>query len=180
MIMGFAARVVPTLNGADPSKLSSLRGPFLLVNLGCLLRVTMQIATDWTHSAYAPIGLSGTMEVAGLAWWGFGLIAVIQRGRGMELAAIRASAPRPDRIQAEHRVADVLDWFPGTLPVFLRHGFTALENRVPRRTLARQVTVGQAAALRRVEPRELLDDLNAVADPRSRALPVLSRDEIPS
>ena len=179
MIMGMAARVVPTLNGVDPSKLSSLRGPFLLVNLGCLLRVAMQIATDWTHYAYAPIGLSGTLEVAGLAWWGLGLIAVIQRGRGAELTAIRTSAPRPDRIKAEHRVADVLDWFPGTMPVFRRHGFTALENRVLRRTLARQVTVGQAAALRRVELRELLDDLNVVAGARLITLPVLSQGDLP-
>src|SRR5208282_4874542 len=48
MIMGMAARVVPTLNGVDPRTLSNLRGPFLLLNLGCFLRVTMQVATDWT------------------------------------------------------------------------------------------------------------------------------------
>ena len=49
MIMGMAGKVVPTLNGVDPKTPGSLRGPFLLVNLGCILRVTMQIATDWTH-----------------------------------------------------------------------------------------------------------------------------------
>src|SRR5271166_1469591 len=100
MIMGMAAKVVPTLNGIDPRTLSSLRGPFLFVNLGCVLRVTMQIATDWIHAAYAPIGLSGILEVAGLAWWGLGLVVVMRprsacRSRGRLLARARAGRGQP-------------------------------------------------------------------------------------
>ena len=180
MIMGMAARVVPTLNGVDPRTLSNLRGPFLLLNLGCFLRVTMQVATDWTRYAYAPIGLSGTLEVTGLAWWGLGLIAVIHRSRRVEHAAIRTIGPCPDRIKAEHRVADVLDWFPSTLPVFLSHGFTALKSAMLRQTLARQVTVAQASALRGVDLPTLLDDLNAKAGAPLPVLPVLSQDDIPA
>jgi hypothetical protein len=182
MIMGMAARVVPTLNGVDPRTLSSLRGPFLLLNLGCFLRVTMQIATDWTPAAYPPIGLSGALEVTALAWWGIGLIVVIERGRRLEHAAPRPTSPRPDRIGAEHRVADVLDWFPPTLAVFLRHGFTALENPLLRNTLARHVTLAQASALRGVDLQELLDDLNAAAESTAGtkliALPVLSQADL--
>ena len=174
MIMGMAAKVVPTLNGIDPRTLSSLRGPFLFVNLGCVLRVTMQIATDWTHAAYAPIGLSGILEVAGLAWWGLGLVVVMRRGRHAEVVA--TSSPAPARIEANHRVADVLDWFPRTEEVFLRHGFTALKNPVLRRTLARQVTVAQAAALRGVSLTNLLKDLNDLAHGPVMELPVLSAD----
>jgi hypothetical protein len=180
MIMGMAARVVPTLNGVDPRTLSSLHGPFLLLNLGCFLRVTMQIATDWTHYAYAPIGLSGTLEVTGLAWWGLGLIAVIHRGRRAGREANRTIGPPPDRIEAEHRVADVLDWFPSTLPIFLRHGFTALNSAVLRQTLARQVTVAQASTLRRVDLPTLLNDLNAHARVPLTTLPVFSQDHISS
>jgi hypothetical protein len=39
MIVGVAAKVVPTLNGVNPRALSSLWAPFLLINLGCTLRV---------------------------------------------------------------------------------------------------------------------------------------------
>jgi NifU-like protein involved in Fe-S cluster formation len=77
MIMGIAARVVPTLNGIDYRKLSALHGPFLLVNVGCLLRVVMQTLTDWWAGVYPLLGASGTLEVAGLAWWGLGLVHII-------------------------------------------------------------------------------------------------------
>jgi len=177
MIMGMAAKVVPTLNGVDPRTLSNLRGPFLLLNLGCFLRVTMQVATDWTHYAYPPIGLSGVLEVTGLAWWGLGLAVVMRRGRLAALVVARPAALAPVRIEASHRVADVLEWFPRTEDVFLRHGFTALKNAVLRRTLARQVTVAQAAALRGVSLTALLNDLNDLDRGPLMELPVLSRDE---
>jgi len=180
MIMGMAAKVVPTLNGVDPKTLGSLRGPFLLVNLGCLLRVTMQIATDWTHYSYPVIGLSGMLEVTGLAWWGLGLAVVMRRGGLAALVAARPAGFAPVRIEANHRVSDVLEWFPRTEEVLLRHGFTALKNAVLRRTLARQVTVGQAAALRGVDLITLLNDLNNVVRVPGIALPVLSPEAIAS
>ena len=177
MIMGMAAKVVPTLNGVDPLTLSNLRGPFLLLNLGCFLRVTMQVATDWTHYAYPPIGLSGMLEVTGLAWWGLGLVVVMRRGRVAALVAARPAGLAPVRIEANHQVADVLEWFPRTEDVFLRHGFTALTNAVLRRALARQVSVAQAAALRGVNLPVLLNDLNDTARGPLMELPVLSQDE---
>ena len=180
MIMGMAGKVVPTLNGVDPKTLGSLRGPFLLVNLGCMLRVTMQIATDWTHYSYPVIGLSGMLEVTGLAWWGLGLAVVMREGRVAGLVAARPAGSAPLRIEANHRVADVLEWFPRTENVLLCHGFTALKNAVLRRTLARQVTIAQAAALRGVDLPTLLNDLNNVARVPGIALPVLSPDAFPS
>jgi hypothetical protein len=178
MIMGMAAKVVPTLNGADPRTLSRLRGPFLLVNLGCLLRVTMQVATDWTGSAYAPIGLSGTLEVTGLAWWGLGLVGLIWRGHRALDDLPRPAGSIPERIDAGHRVAEVLAWFPATEAVFDRYGFTALRNPLLRRTLARQVTLSQAVAIRQVDLTALLSDLNASLPKPLPALPILSLDEV--
>lgn len=180
MIMGMAGKVVPTLNGVDPKSLGSLRGAFLLVNLGCMLRVTTQIATDWTRYSYPVIGLSGMLEVTGLAWWGLGLAVVMRRGRFAALVAARPAGSAPVRIEANHRVADVLDWFPRTEEVFLRHGFTALKNAALRRTLARQVTVAQAAALRGVALTVLVDDLNDVVRVPGITLPVLSPDALAS
>lgn len=180
MIMGFAARVVPTLNGVDPRRLSSLLGPFLLVNAGCLLRVVLQPLTDWSAGIYPLMGISGTLEVAGLAWWGIGLVRIIARGRREDGAQVPPRGSRPERIEGHHRVAEVLDWFPETEPVFLDHGFTAIRQPLLRRTVARQITLAQAASLRGVPLEEWLAALNrAIAarhrptDPRRFVLPIV-------
>jgi hypothetical protein len=122
--------------------------------------VTLQILTDWAPGAYPLIGLSGTLEVIGLAWWGIGLVAIILLASGRSAGERADFPPRPDRIEGTHRVADVLDWFPVAEGVFLDHGFLALRNPVLRRTLARQVTIGQAARLRGVDVTALLAALN--------------------
>jgi len=44
MIVGVAARVVPILAGLDASRLSRLWGPFLLLNIGCIGRVSLLVA----------------------------------------------------------------------------------------------------------------------------------------
>ncbi len=69
MIVGVAARVVPTLNGVDPRQLSKLWGPFLLLNTGCALRVCGQLLTDFVPAAFPITGLSGILEVLGLTLW---------------------------------------------------------------------------------------------------------------
>jgi hypothetical protein len=171
MIMGMAAKVVPTLNGVDPRTLSDLRGPFLLVNLGCCLRVLTQVLTDWFGDIYPVLGLSGTFEVAGLAWWGTGLIRLIRAGGRTASPEVPSEAGcRPVRIESGHRVADVLDWFPEAEPVLLRYGFSALKQPILRRTIARQVTLAQAATLGGVAVGELVGAINDE---------ILGRDLIP-
>jgi hypothetical protein len=96
------------------------------------------------------------------------------RGRRLLEAPSPSQAETPERIGAGHRVADVLDWFPRTEPVFLRHGFAALKSPMLRRTLARQVTLSQAAALRQVNLETLLNDLNASIRSARIELPVLT------
>jgi hypothetical protein len=78
MIMGVAAKVVPTLTGRSQTEtLPSLWVPFILVNTGCLLRVSMQTLTDWSHVFFGVIGISGTLELIGLALWGVHLIRLM-------------------------------------------------------------------------------------------------------
>jgi hypothetical protein len=167
MIMGFAAKVVPTLNGIDVRRLSTLLGPFLLVNGGCLLRVVMQPVTDWSAGVYPFLGISGTLEVTGLAWWGLGLMLIIRRGPLGADAPARPPGPCPEQIESQHRVAEILDWFPEIESVFLDYGFAAIRQPLLRRTLARQVTLAQAASLRGVPLDDLLAALNrAIAAPR--------------
>lgn len=81
MIMGFAAKVTPRLNGVDARQLTRLWGPFILINLGCLLRVSLQTSTDWNPHVFAFVGISGVLELTALTWWGSGLIRIMLRGR---------------------------------------------------------------------------------------------------
>lgn len=71
MIMGVAARVVPILAGVDGRRISSLWGPFILINVGCFSRVFLQIATDFVpRFAYPLVGFTGFIELTALTWWG--------------------------------------------------------------------------------------------------------------
>ncbi len=85
LIMGVASRVTPILAGLDSSRMSSLWGPFALLNLGCAGRVTLQILTDFFPTvAYPLVGLTGFLEFAALTWWGIELwhtMNVAKRGQ---------------------------------------------------------------------------------------------------
>lgn len=166
MIMGMAAKVVPTLNGVDPRNLSPLWGPFILINLGCFLRVSLQTLTDWHLGFFMAVGISGTLEVTALGWWGGHLAAIMRRGKRLERepepAASEDDAP-PCTIEADMRVTDVLHWFPETAAVFDSYGFTLLRNPIARRTVARGVTIAQAARLREVDVDTLLASLRSAA-----------------
>jgi hypothetical protein len=70
MIMGIAAYVVPTLRRVPRDSLPALTGPFVLVNVGCFLRVTLQALTDVHPAFFAVVGISGVLELAALGWWG--------------------------------------------------------------------------------------------------------------
>jgi hypothetical protein len=115
------------------------------------------------------------LEVAGLAWWGLGLVLIIRRGMLEPGAPDGSQGPRPERVQTHHRVAEVLDWFPETEPVFLERGFTAIRQPLLRRTVARQITLAQAASLRGASLDELLAALNgAIAERRPAPSPIPS------
>lgn len=159
MIMGVAAKVAPTLRGRDPHTLSRMWGPFVLINLGCFLRVSLQSLTDWFPWAYTYIGLSGSLEITALAWWGAQMAGVMLVNLGDEAARGEA----PPQISADHRVGDVLAWFPGTAAVFAQFGFTPLKSAVLRKAVAGRVTIRQAASVRGVELGELMASLYTAA-----------------
>lgn len=74
MIVGVSSRIVPTLSGLDLRRTPSLWPTFILLNLGNLMRVTFQIATDFTPNAFPIMGVSGFIEVVGLTLWAFELV----------------------------------------------------------------------------------------------------------
>ena len=77
MIMGVVAHVVPALRQVPRAALPALRGPFVLVNLGCLLRVSLQALTDVHPGFFAVVGVSGLLELAALAWWGAHIVRLM-------------------------------------------------------------------------------------------------------
>ncbi|HJT78103.1 MAG TPA: DUF1858 domain-containing protein, partial [Gemmataceae bacterium] len=165
MIVGVAAKVVPTLNGVDPRRLPSLWLPFLLINAGCTLRVVTQTLTDFTPAAFPVSGASGVLEVLGLAVWAAHLWPML---RGTP-AGQPAGLPLPEHqpltrdvpIGPEHLVGEVLDLYPELLGTFVAAGFHALNIPRLRNAVARRVTVARACRLVGVDRARLLADPNA-------------------
>jgi hypothetical protein len=181
MIVGVASRVVPTLNGLDPRRLTQLWLPFLLLNLGCTLRVLMQTLTDFTEWAYPLAGISGLLEVSGLALWGMHTWAVMsgrarEKGTPDPVLPYRAGEP----IEAGHRVGAVLDHHPALLDTFIALGFRPLANRLLRRTVARRVTIAQACRHLGLDPVTVVAALNRACGLPGKvgmSLPTVTREK---
>jgi hypothetical protein len=133
MIVGVAAKVVPTLSGIDSRRLPALWLPFVLINVGCLIRVVGQTLTDFTPAAFPVAGASGILEVAGLALWG-GHLCLIMAGRvKLQPSLTRVCLPPlPERdISPNDTVAAVLDAEPELLGTFLAAGSRSLLVPMP-------------------------------------------------
>jgi hypothetical protein len=177
MIVGVAAKVVPTLNGVSTRELSSLWGPFVLINAGCLLRVVGQTLTDFTPHAFTVAGFSGILEVSGLAIWGAHLAWImVGKPRAATQSGLSAGTELSAReILATDYVATVLEEEPRLLNVFLEAGFTTLASGYARRTMARVVTLRQACRRMAVDELQFVAKLNeARRRLRSRELPLIT------
>lgn len=169
MIVGVSSKVVPILSGVDVRRAPSLWPAFLLLNVGNLTRVSTQIATDFIPSAYYVMGVSGFVEVVGLALWGGELIRNMRVGVKLERGDHEPVVQRtPLIIARQSRVADVINAYPQSLDVFLKHGFTPLNNPVLRKTMARVVTVEQACRREGVDLEKLLSELQLVSQRDAR------------
>jgi hypothetical protein len=186
MIVGVAAKVVPNLNGISSKVLSSLWGPFVLINVGCATRVVGQTLTDFTATAFAFAGISGVLEVTGLAMWGTHLWLIMAgRARIRRPANVISQTDSCDHrsIRGSDTPGRVLERFPDLLPVFVAHGFSALANPQLRATLARVVTIEQACRRMGIDLDEFLAALNRARDAQSdrRAdLPMVSLQTLTS
>lgn len=91
MILGVSSRIVPILAGVDSQRMNSLWVPFILFNVGCTGRVTLQVLTDFVpRVAYPLVGLTGFIEFTALLWWGVELwrtMNVAKKGRAKLLTA---------------------------------------------------------------------------------------------
>lgn len=171
MIVGVSSKVVPTLSGVDVRQTSSLWPTFLLLNVGNAMRISTQIATDFTPAAYPFMGISGFFEVLGLSLWGYELVKNMRAGVRLEREPklLQITRAEPLLLTPQTKVAEVLERYPQTLEVFLRHGFASLANPILRRTMARVVTLEQACRREGADVDALLADLRKVIPARPTA-----------
>ncbi|MGH9874969.1 MAG: DUF1858 domain-containing protein [Pyrinomonadaceae bacterium] len=173
MIVGVSSKVVPTLSGIDLKRANSLWPTFLLLNLGNLTRVSFQIATDFSPSAFRVMGVSGFIEVVGLTLWGYELFANMRAGKRLEKESVLPRAM--EEITPQTRVGEVLASYPPSLEIFLRYGFTPLRNPVLRKTMARAITIEQACRREGVDMKDLLGELKQMrADANVNSTPLVS------
>lgn len=161
MIVGVAAKVVPTLSGLRSQALTSLWAPFVLINLGCTLRVLGQTATDFTPAAFSIAGVSGLLEVTGLALWGGHLWLVMSGRPRIRHAAVEPAQQISGPINGQHTVGAVLNTHPELLDVFLQFGFSMLASPAMRHGVARIVTLEKACHRTGTDLSALLAALNA-------------------
>jgi len=158
MILGVSSKVIPVLSGLDPKVMNPLNHAFYLLNVGNMIRVSSQIATDHVEWAFPIMGASGFIEVTALALWGIDIWRAIDARPAVP--AVEASHGAGAEITADLKVADVLDRYPETEEVFLKYGFTDIQNPVLRRTVARAATLRMACGVHHVDEREFLAALN--------------------
>jgi hypothetical protein len=164
MIVGVSSKIVPVLGGLDPRQVRSLRLAFWLLNIGNAMRVLFQILTDTQAWAFPVMAVSAWVEVTGLAIW------AVDLWRSMNRAPQTRSVSVQSCVTAQTKVAEVIDRYPQTRPVFLRFGFTMIDNPVARQVFARSVSIEQACRLKHVDCGEFLRALEAStleADSRS-------------
>jgi len=166
-ILGVGAKVVANLNGADTAKLTRLWGVFILINLGCFLRVSNQVLTDFAAPSFNTLGISGVLEVTALGLWSLHLFLLMYRRQQAASAMTLSSVT----IAPQARVGLVIERWPHTLDIFVKHGFGLLKNPVMRKTLARNVTLQQACEFQKVDLLRFMDDLLAVTRDDKSAAP---------
>jgi hypothetical protein len=121
-------------------------------------------------------GVSGLLEVTGLALWGAHLWAVMAGRARYRLSTTTPYVPGTP-IEAGHVVGEVLDRHPELLETFVALGFRPLSNPVLRNTVARHVSVGQACRQLALAPAEVVAALNRAREAaplQMRSLPMVS------
>jgi len=164
MIVGVSSKVVPTLKGIDVHALRGLWVPFALINGGCALRVVSQTLADFTPAAFPVAGVTGFLELSGLAVWGIHLWRLM--AGHAEPAEAPAAPPAlvtmtpGGPITSQSIVGEVIDRYPWLLETFVSSGFKPLANPLLRRTVARRTTIEQACRHMGVDVQPLLEILN--------------------
>jgi uncharacterized protein involved in response to NO len=159
MIVAVSSKVVPTLSGLDVRRTNSLWPTFVLLNAGNLMRVSFQIATDFSPAAYPIMGVSGFLEVVGLSLWGYELFANMRAGLKLQNETVTLKSLEQLDITPDTKVGAVLARYPQSVEIFVQSGFPLLRNPVLRKTMAHAITIEQACRREGVDLAGLLVQL---------------------
>lgn len=156
MVVAVSIKVVPNLNGVDPSRLKSLWAVFALLNISLAWRVIGEVAGDFDPALLAGLHFSAVMAGAALLLWAGHLLRLM-------LIAPSAAVEKVAEITPQTRVASVVETWPQTMEVFQRHGFTLLSNPVARRTIARAVSLEHVCRMQGKDVKQIVHELRVAA-----------------
>lgn len=155
MILGCASKMIPLSKGVKLCSTKLLNATFILINIGCVFRVTAQpIATLLYPQVYAFMGISGFLEYAAMFCFG------INAWQTMQLDAEEESSDQIKIATASTNVYQLIKQYPQTLDILVGFGFKQLKNPVLRNTLARTISLGQAVQINPINLEDLLKELN--------------------
>ena len=153
-VAGVAFHVLPRFNANPVPWPAGVKYQFYLQNIGLIGMVTLAAGTPWRDMPYQAFFIVFAV-MAGLA------IAFMFYNLYFVLQLAQPAAPPPERITGDMKVSEVLTHFPQSMPLFLKAGFTALNNPAARQTFARMVSVAKACEKHGVDAAEFVRSLNA-------------------
>ncbi|MCC7211089.1 MAG: DUF1858 domain-containing protein [Candidatus Brocadia sp.] len=155
MILGCASKMIPLSKGVKLCSTRLLNMTFVFINIGCVCRVVAQpLSAHFCPQLYAVMGISGFFEYAAMFFFG------INTWKTMQLNMQEEPAEQIKLATANTNVYQLIKQHPQTLDIFLKFGFKQLKNPILRNTLARTISLGQAAQINPINLEDLLKELN--------------------
>ena len=147
--------MIPLSKGVKLCSTRLLNASFVLINIGCVFRVAAQpLSTHVYPQLYPIMGMSGFIEYAAMFCFG------INAWKTMQLDTKEESTEQIKVATASTNVYQLIKQYPQALDILVGFGFKQLKNPVLRNTLARTISIGQAAQINPVNLDDLLRELN--------------------
>lgn len=160
MIIGCASKMIPLSKGVKLCSTKLLNTTFILINVGCALRVVSQpLAEHLYPQFYVTLGISGFIEYAAMFCFGINVWKTLKPDVGEEEVSeqIRVAT-------ANTNVYQLIKQHPQSLDILIKSGFKQLKNPVLRNTLARTISLGQAVQINPINLDDLLKELNTAIE----------------
>lgn len=159
IMIGYASKMIPTFKGVNMYSLRLSNMTFILINIGCFIRVFSQMLVGISGGKvmfYAAAGVSGWIELAALGIFGYNLwktMNIVQEAK-------QPVSKKLSKITKDTKVFDIVDQYPDTLQIFLDFGFTQMANPVMRNTMGRVASIEMATKMHNVDTDKFLKALN--------------------